>query len=500
MQRGFPIPQFKLLLFLLIASIIHFGCNRELPVDPDFMILAGESAATSVILQCRFAAADTLIDGEMPGKECQAYFEISGDSLFRDARQTEMAESNAGNDYMIKEHIAGLEPDTRYYYRSVAELPSGEQVASNTGTFTTFPGKDQAGEISFAIATGFNYEHYYGMDTARNRRFADEPRLLGATGRDRELGFEAFDEVRKLGVDFFIANGDVVYYDKPSSDPAMWARTPDELRAKWHRFITLPRNQKMCLEVPVYFLKDDHDHRYNDCDTVHNDRKPSSQLGIEIFKEQVPVTDPADQDDKTYRTHRMGKDLQLWFVEGRDYRSPNRSKDTVGKTIWGKEQKEWLMRTLAESDATYKILVSPTPMVGPDDAYKKDNHTNPGGFRTERDEFFSFLEEQGLIGNGFYIICGDRHWQYHSIHPNGLEEFSCGAFIDQNSRAGRLPGDPKSTDPNAELTVPYVQIDDWGGGFLQVDLVGAGEQPELFFRFRDIDGNLRYEVKRADGI
>ena len=28
----------------------------------------------------------------------------------------------------------------------------------------------------------------------------------------------------------------------------------------------------------------------------------------------------ADPKAVTYRTHRMGRDLQLWFVEGRDYR------------------------------------------------------------------------------------------------------------------------------------------------------------------------------------
>ena len=86
-------------------------------------------------------------------------------------------------------------------------------------------------------------------------------------------------------------------------------------------------------------------------------------------------------------------------------------------------------------------------MIGPDDLHKKDNHTNIGGFRAERDEFFAWLEETGIAEKGFYIICGDRHWQYHSIDPSGIEEFSTGALIDVNSRLGRKPGDPKSTDP-----------------------------------------------------
>ncbi len=56
--------------------------------------------------------------------------------------------------------------------------------------------------------------------------------------------------------------------------------------------------------------------------------------------------------------------------------------------------------TLLASDAAFKILISPTPMIGPDDAdqagrqalgldpFKRDNHSNLMGFRYERDWFF----------------------------------------------------------------------------------------------------------------
>ena len=52
------------------------------------------------------------------------------------------------------------------------------------------------------------------------------------------------------------------------------------------------------------------------------------------------------------------RDLQLWFVEGRDYRSPNRMRDGPEKSIWGAEQRAWLQSTLRESDATFKIVAS----------------------------------------------------------------------------------------------------------------------------------------------
>ncbi len=72
---------------------------------------------------------------------------------------------------------------------------------------------------------------------------------------------------------------------------------------------------------------------------------------------------------------------------------------------------------------------------------------------------------------------GDRHWQYHSIHPSGFEEFSCGALIDSDSRTGHLPGDPVSTDPDAEVVQPYVQGNgENSGGFFFVTVKTADNQ------------------------
>ena len=184
--------------------------------------------------------------------------------------------------------------------------------------------------------------------------------------------------------------------------------------------------------------------------------------------------------------------------------------DGPEKSMWGVAQREWLKKTLIESDATFRILISPTPMIGPDDnvmpfpayegqdRFKRDNHSNTKGFRCERDEFFRWLIEHELHRNHFYIVCGDRHWQYHSISPEGIEEFSCGALVDANSRLGRKPGDPQSTDPDSLLIQSYTQ-EERSGGFLKVTI-----QPDhdtnwatLEFAFYDENGTplYRHEIR-----
>jgi alkaline phosphatase/alkaline phosphatase D len=177
------------------------------------------------------------------------------------------------------------------------------------------------------------------------------------------------------------------------------------------------------------------------------------------------------------------------------------------KSLWGVEQREWLKRTLLESDAAFKILVSAGPIVGPDDAkqagkvygdhdeLKRDNHSDPHGFQYERDEFFSWLLENDFLDKHFYMVCGDRHWQYHSIHPTGFEEFSSGALVDANSRLGRNPGDPDSTDPEALIKQPFTSQEP-SGGFLRIT-VTPGPEPKLVFGFHDEKGELLYQVEKA---
>jgi alkaline phosphatase D len=117
------------------------------------------------------------------------------------------------------------------------------------------------------------------------------------------------------------------------------------------------------------------------------------------------------------------------LVEGRDYRSPNTQADGPDKTIWGKEQMEWFKQTVEASDATFKILISPTPVIGPDRSQKKDNHSNKG-FYHEGEIIRKFIASQPNM----YVICGDRHWQYVSEHQDyGIVEFSIGANSDDHA-------------------------------------------------------------------
>ena len=312
-------------------------------------------------------------------------------------------------------------------------------------------------------------------------------------GKDKSQGFPALETIRKMKPTFFVGTGDNIYYDSHDEREA----TTLSADAKKNGTNSFDNHvlSKLFQHVPTYWEKDDHDHRFDDSDR-EGDQPPSSDLGIATFREQVPVVDPTNPDAKTYRTYRVNQHLQIWLVEGRDYRSPNKMEDGPDKVLWGPRA-----TCLAEADPAFQrrnvqaINLSPPPMVGPDDARKRDNHTNIKGFQHEGLEFFKWVVSHGLHQKGFYTVCGDRHWQYHARHSLGIEEFSCGALVDANSRLGRKPGDPKSTDPNATIKQLYTQKSS-SGGFLRVAITRDGKGR---FEFYDEHGNSLYHNVKDPG-
>lgn len=303
-------------------------------------------------------------------------------------------------DFIAQIPLEGLSPDTEYEYEVWAR-PEGDATPSATlkGGFRTAPEADDAESIRFIVTT------------CQAVRSIDS----GAKGHQTYHKMQAFDP------HFFVHTGDIVYYDK-----APLSKTVAEARAKWNLMFAYGHNRDFHLGVASYFMKDDHDTLKNDCWPGQSYGDISWDEGLALFREQVPMG------EKTYRTIRWGKDVQIWMTENRDFRSPNTMEDGPDKTILGEEQKAWLKRTLKESDASYKFVITPGPIVGPDKKGKNDNHSNPN-FSHEGQELRDFLSEL----ENTYVITGDRHWQYCSEDPEtGLVEMGCGPINDQHDYGG----------------------------------------------------------------
>ena len=483
--------------FLWFASIgclfVSSAFAQDGPPYAATGVMVGEVTENTAIIQVRLSKTKKLVDRDLPGAPGWVEFRVAPMHRCSDdppinnydpgVGRTYIDKASAENDFIVRMKIPDsyLEPGVKYECKTRIGATRETLREGPTATFCTLPGKKQAKPVRFVVVTGMNYAKFHGDDRIdRKQHLVENNTELPKPyeGPDKHLGYPGLASILKKKPHFFVGTGDNVYYDTPDKPRA---ETIAELRQKWHEQFMQPRYRDLFAAVPTYWMVDDHDYRIDDGDNS-GDYKPTPQEAQRMMYEQLPYAATGDRETKTYRTHRVSRDLQVWFTENRIYRSDNADPDGPKKTIWGAEQKAWLMKTLQESDAAFKLLISPTPMVGPDDARKFDNHTNINGFRHERDEFFKWLQESGLLKKHFYVLCGDRHWQYHSRHPSGVEEFSCGALVDANSRLGRKPGDPKSTDPKGLIKQIYAQKKR-SGGFLMVDVDPAQEEKPAALKF-----------------
>lgn len=467
-------------------------------------IMIGEVTDSSAIIQVRLTKSERLVNGDLPGAAGIVRFQVEmieqNAPTNRDPQQPvpmQMRRVRSGDlpttvdrDFIARQ-LFRLVPDAEYRVQSWIGTSKDDFRDGPTATFRTLPGKDSDSATRFVVVTGMNYGKFHGdgrIDPKIHLQNNNTKLPAPYAGPDKHLGYPALASMLRLKPHFFVGTGDNIYYDTPKKPRA---ETVPQMRQKWHEQFVQPRYRQFFAKVPTYWMIDDHDYRIDDGDNS-GDYLPSAETGLRIMLEQLPYG-PSDEGTKTktYRTHRVNKDLQVWFTENRRYRSDNAMEDGPDKTIWGAEQKAWLKKTLAASDATFKLMISPTPMVGPDDKRKFDNHTNFNGFRHERDEFFAWLNETGIAKQNFYLVCGDRHWQYHALHPSGIEEFSCGALVDPNSRLGRSPGDPQSTDPKGLIRQLYTQKER-SGGFLMIESSPAESDTAstLSFVFHDENGEV----------
>ena len=357
---------------------------------------------------------------------------------------TTWQEVDARRDFTAQIRLSGLKPATLYTITAEARAPGKDaSSAACGGKFTTAPAADQAAPVRFVVVTCHDF-----------------PRR-----DDGGRGHLIYPAMAKLDPHFLVHAGDIEYYDKPGP----WAKSAELARFKWNRLYSLENQRDFHRNFASYFMKDDHDTLKNDCWPGQTYGDLTWEQGLEIFREQVPMG------AKTYRTIRWGSDLQIWMLEGRDFRSPNPMPDGPDKTLLGSAQKKWLFESMRASDATFRVIISPTPVIGPDRPGKNDSLANKG-FTSEGEEVRSFLATQA----GSFVICGDRHWQYVSRDSrSGLYEFSCGAGSDSHAEGFSL----KNRQPEHR----FLRIK---GGFLSVDVNRSENNPRITFSHHDVNGGV----------
>jgi alkaline phosphatase D len=379
---------------------------------------------------------------------------------------------NSSTDFTAHAKLDGLKPDTQYYYRvwfSGSDIENNNNTNSSNnnlsttsniadqievGTFRTAPSSNMTTNSSSAISFIWSGD-LGGQSYCRN---ADEG------------GYSIFKSMQSLNPNFFVANGDMIYADgacpvqgpiiinntnnqtitwtnipgdfKSIGDPSVDWNNITEVRSIFMEHWKYNRNDTYFKEflrnISMYSQWDDHEiindfgskWPYWNLFSVNREGYPNiAKEGINGFLYYSPLDSDNDNGagnnsyTRIYRSFNWGKDLDLFLLDARSYRSQNHLADAPdgNKTMLGVVQLEWLKQELSNSNATWKVISSDVPISIPTgsnasilgrDGWANGNETNNysyyTGFERELTDLLRFIDEQSI--KNIVFITTDVHF------------------------------------------------------------------------------------------
>jgi alkaline phosphatase D len=356
------------------------------------------------------------------------------------------------NDNTVEVLVKKLDSDRRYKYRFC--MPGGRK--SDTGKFSTAPDANDRETIRF----GFS-----GDQDARPAPGETQPYWND---------FQIWNRIRDQGNDFNVLMGDTMYSDTevPGYGLDDVALT---MKQKWKAYRTnlaLRPWAKARGSAAYYAHWDDHEF-INDfapeadtfplgVGTVNIDGETLYERGVRAFTDYNPVT---YSDNKgIYRSVRWGKNLEIFFLDERSFRSlasdytsvcdnppgtrdfaptapqsvrsafaaiapslanpvPQACLDSINdpsRTLLGSKQLKRFKREIADSDATFKVIMNELPI----QQYYIDPYDRWEGYEAERQAVLHHLQDK--VDNVVFLTA-DVHAslvndaRFNTLGPGGVQ-------------------------------------------------------------------------------
>jgi alkaline phosphatase D len=342
--------------------------------------------------------------------------------------------TKASDDYTGLINLSGLRPNTQYYYQ--VEIDGEVIELKPVPFFHTYPVRGEATRFDLAFGGGSGYTPWH------------------------EHMWNTILSHRPHG---FLALGDNVYIDTP--------KVPQTQRYCYYRRQSRPEYRTFSASTPIYAIWDDHDFGTNDCSSSLALNEPPWKLDVlKIFRENYvnPYYGGDDQNPGCWFDFSIG-DVDFFLLDCRFYRqNPKKSENA---TMIGPCQKKWLLDGLLGSKGTFKVIASSVPWAMNTKPGSKDTWD---GFPEEREEIFSFIEENSI--GGVVLLSADRHrsdarkierksgydlYDFMSSRLTNVHTHKVvpGAIFGYNEKCsfGLLSFDTRKADP--EVTYSIINID-----------------------------------------
>lgn len=347
MMRQTRSTSYSAAFIVSLGAIVAYGCANQDARDPDATgnildVAVGEVTGDSAVIWSRAGS---------PG-----IMRVSFDDHENVIPSTRL---DAGGDFTGHITATGLEPATAYRYRVTVTSDDGSQ-AGGAGRFRTAPARSARSQVRFL----------FGGDLAGQN-----------VCRDATRGFPIFSALDDIDADFFIGLGDIIYADTLCEQRGAYgneqipgdfrpARSIPDFHAHWRYSFADPGFTRLRQRMAYYAVWDDHE-VINDFSAQNSRRGDDGPellpMGLAAFLDYNPLATGQTHSNRLYRRFRWGEHVEIFLLDTRQYRDHKSEPDTPSqpKTMLGAEQRRWLLRSVTGSSATWKFIVTSTPLAVP---------------------------------------------------------------------------------------------------------------------------------------
>jgi alkaline phosphatase D len=285
--------RFPLVLALLALGLAALPASASAAFT--YGVAAGEVSTSSAVLWAHSTSSG------------RATLQLDFDRGFLPPESTKVVRASRSNDNTLQARVTGLRPNRTYYYRFVMG-----RSRSKVGSFKTAPRPTQNATIRFA--------------------FSGDADAQPAAGQRRPF-WNNFQVYRRMQLErnvFNVNMGDLIYSDtevgaalsggvfRPAAPTAL------TVPAKWAKYrMNLGQANLANLRGSgtVYNSWDDHEF-INDFSKAENGNT-IYRAGVKAFRNYMPVT--YSSANGIYRSFRWGRNLELFFLDDRSFRSAKAS-------------------------------------------------------------------------------------------------------------------------------------------------------------------------------
>jgi alkaline phosphatase D len=229
---------------------------------------------------------------------------------------------------------------------------------------------------------------------------------------ERYRPYRLFDVMAKEAPDYFVHLGDTIYADIPKRD---FSPTLKHYRRKHFASRSDSPLQAFAARTVIYATWDDHEIE-NDANGDH----PAQPQAEQAFREYWPCRAVASRG--LYRQISLGRDVDLFMLDTRAFRSRQSDADDANKTMLGATQKRWFVDAFEKSRARFRLIATSVPMHGSSqDAW--------GNYSSERDEMLAlFRDAQRKHDARMIILSADYHFarEWPKNERSAIYEFTAG--------------------------------------------------------------------------